>query len=78
MQTIFSIEHNQVKPVPTDIYGVISLVVWALVLIVSVKYVALVMRADNDGEGGILALVALLWRTLASHPRLGGVVLVRA
>ena len=49
---------------PTDgaVYGVLSLFVWALMLIVSVKYVALVMRADNRGEGGILALFALLPR----------------
>jgi len=42
--------------------GVLSLVFWALVLIVTVKYVALVMRADNNGEGGILALMALAQR----------------
>jgi len=45
-----------------DIYGVISLILWALVLAVSVKYVTFVMRADNNGEGGILALLALLPR----------------
>lgn len=44
----------------SDIYGTVSLVFWALMLIVSVKYLAFVMRADNHGEGGILALLALL------------------
>jgi KUP system potassium uptake protein len=43
-----------------DVFGVISLILWALVMAVSVKYVTFVMRADNRGEGGILALLALL------------------
>jgi KUP system potassium uptake protein len=47
---------------PADVYGVISLILWALVLAVSIKYVTFVMRADNRGEGGILALLALLPR----------------
>jgi KUP system potassium uptake protein len=45
-----------------DVFGVVSLIFWALVLAVSVKYVLFVMRADNRGEGGILALLALLPR----------------
>ena len=40
--------------------GILSLVFWALVLVVSVKYIAFILRADNRGEGGILALMALL------------------
>lgn len=47
---------------PHETLGVLSLVFWSLVLIVTVKYVALVMRADNNGEGGILALMALAQR----------------
>jgi KUP system potassium uptake protein len=43
-----------------DVFGVVSLILWALILAVSVKYVTFVMRADNRGEGGILALLALL------------------
>ena len=46
----------------TDLFGVLSMIVWSLVLIVTVKYVSLVMRADNKGEGGILALMALAQR----------------
>ncbi|MDP9002700.1 MAG: KUP/HAK/KT family potassium transporter, partial [Myxococcota bacterium] len=45
---------------PRDIFGIVSLILWALVLAVSVKYVTFVMRADNRGEGGIMALLALL------------------
>ncbi|OYO20784.1 potassium transporter Kup [Enemella dayhoffiae] len=70
LQTVFSIEHNTVAPNPLDVYGVISQVFWAIVLVVTVKYVALVLRADNDGEGGILALVHLLRQRLRGHPRL--------
>ena len=49
-------------PVPTavDVLGIISLIFWALMAMVSLKYVVLVMRADNDGEGGILALLSLV------------------
>jgi KUP system potassium uptake protein len=45
---------------PATVYGVLSLIVWSLILIVSVKYVLVIMRLDNHGEGGILALIALL------------------
>ena len=44
------------------VYGIISLVFWSVTIIVTVKYVLLVMRADNDGEGGILALITLIRR----------------
>ena len=43
-----------------DIYGVVSLIFWSLMLIVSLKYLSFVLRADNNGEGGILSLFALL------------------
>ncbi len=50
---------HAVKPTPEHVLGVLSLIFWSLVLIVSVKYLAFVMRADNKSEGGILALLAL-------------------
>lgn len=49
-----------VAPTPENVIGVLSLLVWSLILVVSVKYISFIMRADNRGEGGILALVALL------------------
>jgi KUP system potassium uptake protein len=49
-----------VQPTPANILGVLSLIVWSLVLIISIKYLVFVLRADNDGEGGILALTALI------------------
>jgi KUP system potassium uptake protein len=42
------------------VLGVLSLIVWTLIVITSIKYVTIAMRVDNDGEGGILALMALL------------------
>lgn len=53
-----------------DLLGVLSLILWALILVISIKYLVFVLRADNQGEGGIIALVALLnpWR---SSPRTG-------
>ena len=51
-----------------DVLGVISLLVWTLTLIVSLKYVLLIMRADNNGEGGTLSLIALVQRALTRRP----------
>jgi KUP system potassium uptake protein len=76
LQTVFSIDHNSVKPTPVDVFGVISMVIWSITIVVSIKYVALVMRADNDGEGGILALVALLRERLAHRHRLAVVMVL--
>jgi KUP system potassium uptake protein len=47
-------------PTPEDVRGIVALIFWALMLLVSVKYVQLVLRADNDGEGGILALLSVV------------------
>lgn len=55
----FSPEYG-VAPRAANVYGVVSLIVWALTLTVSIKYVALIMRADNHGEGGIFALLAII------------------
>jgi KUP system potassium uptake protein len=51
-----------VAPLPANIYGLLSLFFWAITLVVSVKYILYVMRADNNGEGGVLALMALAAR----------------
>ncbi|WIV59244.1 potassium transporter Kup [Amycolatopsis nalaikhensis] len=72
LQTVFSIDNGAVRPVPGDVYGVLSLVFWSILLVVSVKYVLFVMRADNDGEGGILALAALIRRRVPGRARLAG------
>ena len=58
-----------VVPTPANILGVLSLIFWSLVVVISVKYLAFVMRADNHGEGGIMALTALV--TPAARPGTG-------
>jgi KUP system potassium uptake protein len=57
---VFAANNQAVTPDETGVYGVISLVFWAITSVVSVKYVTFIMRADNQGEGGIMALIALL------------------
>jgi KUP system potassium uptake protein len=64
LQTVFSIDNGAVKPTSGDVYGVISMVFWTITLIVSIKYVVFILRADNDGEGGVMALAALVRRVL--------------
>ncbi|HEX5971251.1 MAG TPA: potassium transporter Kup [Gemmatimonadaceae bacterium] len=49
-----------IRPTPDNIVGVLSLILWTLILVVSVKYIVFILRADNRGEGGILSLLALL------------------
>src|SRR5699024_2806587 len=53
-----------------NVLGVISLVTWSLVMVVAVKYVSFIMRADNRGEGGIMAMMALAQRASRESPRL--------
>ncbi len=53
---------------PHEVLGIVSLLIWTLILIVTVKYVVLVMRADNHGEGGTLSLVALIQQSLSKRP----------
>ena len=50
------------SPTPDNILGILSLITWALIVVVTLKYVLVVMRADNRGEGGVLALMALVTR----------------
>jgi KUP system potassium uptake protein len=61
VQTVFNPSDPHPVPVSAEnVYGVVSLIVWSVVIIVTVTYVLLVMRADNDGEGGIMALITLI------------------
>ena len=76
LETVFSIDDGAVQPTPADVYGVISLMFWAVTLIVSVKYVGVVMRADNDGEGGVMALAALARRLYTGRTQHAGLLLV--
>ncbi|MDP9203012.1 MAG: potassium transporter Kup [Gemmatimonadota bacterium] len=59
MRECFAPEYR-LEPIPANVYGVLSLIVWSLIIIVSIKYIVFILRADNNGEGGILALLALI------------------
>src|SRR5438445_1717531 len=59
LRECFRPEHG-VAPTQANVLGTLSLIIWSLVVIISIKYLALVMRADNRGEGGILALMSLV------------------
>jgi hypothetical protein len=62
---------GRAAPTAADVLGIISLILWALLAMVSVKYVVLVLRADNEGEGGILALLSLVdGERIANGPRI--------
>ncbi len=61
---------------PDNIYGILSIFFWTLTTIVSVKYVTLVLRADNHGEGGLVAMLALASQSVKDKPRLRKVLLM--
>ena len=61
LQECFKQEYG-LAPTSDNVYGVLSLILWSLLLIVAVKYIVFILRADNRGEGGILALLALIFQ----------------
>lgn len=63
-----ALSHSRHGGSEAAVLGVVSLVIWALLLVVTIKYVVFLMRADNKGEGGTLALMALAQRALAASP----------
>ncbi|SCL39382.1 KUP system potassium uptake protein [Micromonospora pallida] len=70
MQTVFNPGDPHPVPIsPGVVFGVVSLVFWSVMIIVTVTYVLLAMRADNQGEGGIMALITLLRRSAAERGR---------
>ena len=73
VQLIFSGDHPM-APSPLRVYGALSLIFWALALVVTLKYVLLILRVDNGGEGGIMALVALIERLVKTRRKTGLVI----
>ena len=57
-------------PSPEHLIGAVSTILWALIVVVTLKYVILILRADNNGEGGALALTALACEAVKTQPRL--------
>src|SRR5687768_16956417 len=60
---------HSVPATEANVLGGLSLIIYSLVIVISIKYIAIVMRADNQGEGGILALTALLPQRSPANPR---------
>ncbi len=74
MKEVFGSGH--VPFTPENVYGILSIFFWTLTVIVSIKYVALVLRADNNGEGGLIAMLALASTAVKDKPQLRRVLLV--
>lgn len=68
IKEVFGNAHHPVPITPDNVFGILSLVFWSLMIVVSLKYVVLILRADNKGEGGIMALMA---RVLADQSTTG-------
>ncbi|MWV11024.1 potassium transporter Kup [Pseudomonas sp. R-28-1W-6] len=62
--------HYGVSVDPAGVYGILSLIFWSLMWVVTLKYVLVILRADNEGEGGVMALTALARRATQAYPRL--------
>ena len=75
LKECFDPDHG-VPVTPDNIYGIASLVFWAIIIVVTLKYVLFVMRADNRGEGGILALLALALRATGTDKNHVGLLMV--
>jgi KUP system potassium uptake protein len=69
LKEAFSPEHG-IPLTPDNVMGILSLIVWSMVWVITIKYLVVMMRADNNGEGGILALLALALRETQGRPRL--------
>src|SRR5574337_1306108 len=77
MHETFLPEHG-LYPLPSTVLGILSLVTWSLIIVVAVKYVSLVMRADNKGEGGIMALMTLAQRAAGKSERARRIIMLMA
>ena len=67
--------HGHVPFTVENVYGMLSMIFWTMTVIVSLKYVVLVLRADNEGEGGLVAMLALASRAVVDRPKLRNVLL---
>lgn len=74
LKEVFHAGH--VAPTRENILGVLSLIFWTMTIVVSLKYVLLILRADNNGEGGLIAMLALATKSVAGKPQLRRVLMV--
>jgi KUP system potassium uptake protein len=75
LKEVFGGAHHPVPITPENVLGILSLVFWALTIVVTLKYVTFMLRADNKGEGGIMALMALALRNSGENSRRRNVIL---
>ena len=68
--------HHPIAPTAAHVHGVLSLIFWSMMIVVTIKYVAIIMRADNKGEGGSLALLALISREVPKRRWTKGIVML--
>jgi KUP system potassium uptake protein len=68
MKEVFA-KHHHIAPSHANVLGVVSLILWGLIIVISLKYVTLVLRADNHGEGGIMAMTALALSSVTAKSR---------
>lgn len=78
VQTVFTLHDRFIAPTEEDVLGVVSMLLWCLFLIVHLAFITFIMKADNQGEGGILSLAALIRRKLGLRSRRAGAALVLA
>jgi KUP system potassium uptake protein len=74
LKTAFGPDHG-IPLTPDNVLGILSLIVWSMAWVIAFKYLTLMMRADNNGEGGILALLALALRDVKQEPRFRWVII---
>lgn len=75
MKEVFS-GHYGVQVNHDGVLGILSLIFWSLIWVVSIKYVLFILRADNQGEGGIMALTALARRAAAPYPHMSKILVL--
>ena len=76
LKEVFGGAHHPVPITPDNVLGILSVIFWSLMVVVSLKYVAFIMRANNKGEGGIMALMSLALRPLAPDSKLRNTLLL--
>jgi KUP system potassium uptake protein len=69
MQALFGEQSHKLAATHANVYGVVSLIIWAITLVVSVKYILFLMRTHNAREGGVMALVSLVKKSTIGHHR---------
>jgi len=76
IKEVFAGSHHPVPITPDNVLGILSLIFWSLMVVITVKYVSFILRAGNKGEGGIMALMALALREAPENSRRRGIIIL--